>query len=101
MIFCYGPDKGTVTNHRCQCCGFESDNLDEFTIGGCWQCAFSMNEECDSCIESGMEVNNGVKVHRVLRRGRTVCGHSFEFGEKWTTSGCGDPFLSECKVCIR
>ena len=50
MIIC-GIPKNAEGLYYCPCCGFISENLDNFAIGMCWDCVYG-KRGCISCQES-------------------------------------------------
>lgn len=47
IIVC-GVAKGKSKHYECGCCGFESDDLEQFAIWCCWACVFG-NPDCEAC----------------------------------------------------
>lgn len=46
IIIC-GLNPGTEKKHACPFCGFESDDIEDFATGMCWDCVYSWEDEED------------------------------------------------------
>lgn len=87
---------------RCGCCGYESDQAEQFSTSLCWPCSFGFNPECGACLDAGVLASffhsagkTSAKAHYLKDSTTTRCGRNMP--SERATGGSDLPVCSTCQ----